>query len=299
MQAILDQLGAHADHSVDSERELAAGKKLRGIEVSVQQVGAVSLPAVQTANVTLYEKFDVLVMSRDAWDGLSSAQHEDLNDAFTEAAKAALDARVTEEEGQAAWCDTVGAASVLATDAQLASLHRSLDPITDRLAEDPDSARRAGPDARARRRHGRPLPGGVRGRRSCREVASAYYVTPVATRASSTGSGGSRSTSRTCSTADSALTTPMTTPACGSSGIEDGYADGVQPDGRPCNGEFAFDGEQISFDMGVRGVEDCNGVTRGTYRIEGDRVFFDWQKELEYDVLLDQAMFASGMVRIE
>ena len=81
--------------------------------------------------------------------------------------------------------------------------------------------------------------------------------------------------------------------------IADGYADGVQPDGRPCNGDFAFDGEQVSFDMGVRGVEDCNGVARGTYRIEGDRVFFDWQTEPEYDVLLDQAMFASGMVKIE
>ena len=81
--------------------------------------------------------------------------------------------------------------------------------------------------------------------------------------------------------------------------ITDGYADGVQPDGRPCNGDFAFDGDQVSFDMGVRGVEDCDGVARGTYRIEGDRVFFDWQKEPEYDVLLDQAMFASGMVRIE
>ena len=61
--------------------------------------------------------------------------------------------------------------------------------------------------------------------------------------------------------------------------VTNGYADGVQPDGRPCNGDFAFDGKQVSFEMGVRGVEDCNGVARGTYRIKGNRVFFDWQTE--------------------
>ncbi len=81
--------------------------------------------------------------------------------------------------------------------------------------------------------------------------------------------------------------------------ITNGYADGVQPDGRPCNGDFAFDGEQVSFEMGVRGVEDCNGLAWGTYSIKGDRVFFDWQKEAEGDVLVDQAVFAFGMVRIE
>ena len=38
--------------------------ELRGIEVSVQQDQAVDLPAVQTANVTLYEKFDVVLSAR-------------------------------------------------------------------------------------------------------------------------------------------------------------------------------------------------------------------------------------------
>ena len=36
--------------------------RLRGIEISMQQAQAVDLPAVQTANVTLYEKFDVAVV---------------------------------------------------------------------------------------------------------------------------------------------------------------------------------------------------------------------------------------------
>ena len=80
--------------------------------------------------------------------------------------------------------------------------------------------------------------------------------------------------------------------------ITDGYADGTQPDGRPCNAQFAFDGRQVSVDFGVRGVEDCGGVARGTYRLAGNRVFFDWRKELEYDVRLDRAMFAPGMVRL-
>ena len=140
-QAMLTALGARADHSVDSERHLAAGKTLRGMEVSVQQIGAVVLPAVQSANVSLYEKFDVGVVLKEKWEGLSAAQREDLLDSFLDAAQAATETRVTEEEGQEAWCTTPYASSVLATDAELASLHTALDPITEQLSEDPDLAR--------------------------------------------------------------------------------------------------------------------------------------------------------------
>lgn len=298
VQAILDQLGAHADHSVDSERELAAGKKLRGIEVSVQQFAAVSLPAVQTANVTLYEKFEVVVLSRDAWGGLSPAQQEELHDAFTQAAQAALNARLSEEEGQAAWCDTVGATSVLATDAQLASLHRSLDPIADRLAEDPDSA-----DALARMRElgvgtVDPSPAACEAK-ELPEGASAYSVTPRGDQSVLDGLWRLEVDEQNLLDAGVSSHDAYVNAGVWEFRITNGYADGVQPDGRPCNGDFAFDGEQVSFEMGVRGVEDCNGLAWGTYSIKGDRVFFDWQKEAEGDVLVDQAVFAFGMVRIE
>ena len=55
----------------------------------------------------------------------------------------------------------------------------------------------------------------------------------------------------------------------------------------------------MSWDWGVRGLDECGGLSKGTYRLEGDRVFFDWKTNPEYDVLLDQVFFASGMVRIE
>ncbi len=72
------------------------------MEVSVQQIGAVVMPAVQSPNVTLYEKFDVGVMRKEIWDGLSDAQRGDLLDSFLDAARAAAETRVTEEEGQEA-----------------------------------------------------------------------------------------------------------------------------------------------------------------------------------------------------
>ena len=70
-----------------------------------------------------------------------------------------------------------GAGAVLATDAELASLHRSLDPITDRLAENPDFA-----DALDRMRElgvgtVDPSPAACEPK-ELPEAASAYYVTP-------------------------------------------------------------------------------------------------------------------------
>ena len=81
--------------------------------------------------------------------------------------------------------------------------------------------------------------------------------------------------------------------------IKDGYADGVQPDGRPCNGQFAVDGKQVSFDCGRQGHRGLRWPDARDVRDRGDRLFFDWEMELEYDVLFDQLIFAPGMVRIE
>jgi hypothetical protein len=298
VQAILDQLGARADNSVDSERHLAAGKRLRGIEVSVQQFGAVVLPAVQTPNVTLYEKFDVVVVRLDTWDGLTKVQQQDLRASVLAAAQAAADTRATEEEGQAAWCLTTYASSVLATEAQLSTLHTALDPIAARVAGDTDAARSLDRMRELGAGTVDPVPS------ACvapapPEAPEAYYVTPRGDQRVLDGLWRLEVDEQVLLEAGLSRKEAYDNAGVWEFRITNGYADGAQPDGRRCNGEFAMDGREISVDFGVRGVEDCGGLMRGTYELRGDRVFFDWQKELEYDVLLDQAMFAPGMVRIE
>lgn len=296
--AILEHLGARADHSVDSERHLAAGKRLRGIEVSMQQVGAVVLPAVQTANVSLYEKFDVGVVRRETWDGLTEAQQQDLRASFRSAARTAVDARVSEGEGQSAWCETPFASSVLATAAQVTALRRALDPIEAELVRDPAAARAIDRMRELGEGTNDPVAIPCAGTAPA-ESANAYYVEPRGDQGVLDGVWRLEVDEEALLDAGIGTADAYANAGVWEFRIEDGYADGVQPDGRECNGEFAIDGREVSFDFGVRGVESCGGLMRGTYELRGDRLFFDWQKELEYDLLLDRAMFAPGLVRIE
>ena len=139
--AILDQLGARADHSVDSERNRAAGTRLRGIEVSLQQLGAVTLPAVQSANVTLYAKFDVGIVRQETWNGMSAAQRRGPPGRLPSGG----DRRHGDSDNRGRGSGGVVRDRLGSERArhghELASLRRALDPITDRLAENPDAAR--------------------------------------------------------------------------------------------------------------------------------------------------------------
>ena len=294
--SMLAALGATADHSLNSERVLAAGTRLRGIEVSVQHFGAVTLPAVQTTNVTLYEKFDVPVIRRQTWEGLTRAQQDDLSRSLRRAVAAAAAGRPTEEAGQRAWCGTPEASSVLAGRADLSALRAALAPVTRRITADPDAARAV---ARIRELHDGttdPTPTACAATR--RGPSAAYYVTPTGDQSVLDGLWRLEVDEQDLLDAGLSAQDAAANAGVWEFRISDGYADGTQPDGRRCNAQFAFDGEQVSVDFGVRGVEDCGGVARGTYRLTGDRALFDWRNELEYDVVVDQAMFARGMVRI-
>ena len=297
-EAMLTQLGARADHSVDSERVNAAGKTLRGIEVSVQQVGAVTVPAVQTPNVTFYEKFDVGVVRKGVWDGLSAAQREDLLDSFGDAARAATETRVTEEEGQEAWCTTPNASSVLATEAELASLHEALDPITEQLSDQPAFAKSLDRMRELGAGTVDPSPSACDAEEQP-DAAAAYYVTPRGDQSVLDGLWRIDVDGQALMDGGISREDALNNAGVWEFRIKDGYADGVQPDGRPCNGQFAVDGKQVSVDWGVDGLDSCSGLSRGTYELRGDKLFFDWEKEYEFDVLLDQLFFAGGMVRIE
>jgi TRAP-type C4-dicarboxylate transport system substrate-binding protein len=297
--SMLDALGARADYTADDERTgLVEDGTLRGIEVSVQQYQAVNRPAVQTANVTLYAKFDIVLVRKGAWDGLSSTQQQTLHDSVVEAVRDAMATRPDEADGQAAWCQEVGAATVLATPGQLASLHARLDPVTALLAQDPRTERVL---QRMRQLHEGtvdPTPAACQGPAPS-DPRSAYLVQPAGDQTVFDG------TWRVASTEEQLIERGVSPQAAqDNAGVwefrfENGYADGIAPDGRPCNWEYAVNGHEFSVDWGVNGVDTCNGLMRGTWRIEDDRLYLLVEREMEYDVLLDQAVFDQGMVRVE
>ena len=46
------------------------------------------------------------------------------------------------------------------------------------------------------------------------------------------------------------------------------------------------------------GNDACYGLALGTWRRDGDVVWFTWEKQRFFDVAIDNAMFAGGMRRI-
>ena len=297
--SILEVLGAQPDYSVDSERTAhVKGGEIRGIEVSVQQFQAVNLPAVQTANVTLYEKFDIVLVRKAAWDGLSTAQQQALREGVEEAADDAMAARLDEADGQAAWCQQPGAATVLATAGQLATLHSRLDALTATMAQDPGTDRVLQQMRRLHEGTVDPQPRACRGP-APNEPRSAYLVEPKGDQGVLDGTWRLALTEQYLLDRGLSAHDAQVNAGVWEFRFENGYADGNAPDGLPCNADYAIDGDQISVEWGVNGVDECGGLMRGTWRIEGGRLYLSVTKEMEYDVLLDQAMFEPGMVRVE
>ena len=213
--ALVEGLGAKTDTGVDQRDEMAFMGKLRGIDTSLQYFGSVTLPAVLTSNVTLYTKFDVIVMDRDAWEGLSDQQQQALRESGAQAAEAALEERGDEDTGLARWCRTPGAESVRATDEQKEALEAELQPVVEAFTSAPGAA-----DLAQRVRQlgeGTTEPAGAEcGSTQVLDIAG-FTVTPAATRACWTGRGGWRSPSRRSSTLEVRRTTGPSTRACGPS----------------------------------------------------------------------------------
>ena len=307
VDAIFGALGATTDHSGDQDRtDKARSGELRGIEASVQTLLAVDRPAVLTSNVTLYEKFDVVVVRSDTWDGLTEAQQDALRASAVTAGKQALAARDTEAEGLERWCGLPGTASVVATDAQLAAIHVALQPVIDAALSMPGAA-------------------------------------DVAERVAALGDESAVAAGTICGSLDADGTIATDGPAASASEFEvtrngpQDVLDGVwrlvadrqalvdagvsaqeaganagvwtltivdhiaqvdQPTGPTCTWDFAFDGDRVSLDQGAQGNDACYGHGIGTFTIDGDVATFTWEKQRDYDVVLDQAMFAQGMTKI-
>jgi C4-dicarboxylate-binding protein DctP len=308
VEPILAALGATADYSVDTERsDKAATGELRGIEVQLQQQAAADRPAVVTSNVSFYEKFDVVIVHTATWDGLTSAQQDALREAAVVAAREAIAARDTEADGIDRWCNTPGAASVVADAEQLAALHTALQPVVDAAKSVPgaadiadrmaalgsDSAPPAGTTCGSLAADGNVASG------QSADAANEYEVTRSGPQDVLDGVW------RMVADKQQLLDAGVSAQDAGANAgvwtltIVDHIADVEQPNGGPnCTWDFAFDGDRVSLDLGAQGNDACYGQAIGSYHLDGDVVTFDWELERDYDVTLDQAMFGQGMQKI-
>src|SRR3954454_10792444 len=100
-------------------------------------MSAVDTPAVVTSNLTLYTKFDVVVIRTDAWKGLSDTQQSELRSAAVHAGLTTVAERGTEAELFDRWCAEPWASSVVATDAQLQQWHTAVQPVVDKETAEP------------------------------------------------------------------------------------------------------------------------------------------------------------------
>ena len=98
-------------------------------------------------------------------------------------------ARLDEADGQAAWCQQPGAATVLATAEQLASLHSRLDPVTAAMAQDPATGGSSNGCASSTKGPSTRRPGPVGDRRRTNPARRTWSSRRV-TRACSTAPGG-------------------------------------------------------------------------------------------------------------
>lgn len=304
VDALMTGLGATLDHSINDVR---SGKvhsgELRGIDVSLLQPGAVDRPAVVTSNVTFYTKFDVLVVRKKVWDGLTDAQQAALRSAGVKAGQDAIADRDTEASGLERWCSMPSAASVVATAEQVQQFRAALQPVIDAAS----SASRDIVDRLETLGKGTTSPAGE----ECGSVDAtaddasgtdttdvSYQVTRKGPQDVLDGTWRVESDRQTIldtggSSADADANAGIWTIA-----IKDHLATVNQPHGQDCTWDFAFDGDAVSIDMGAQGNDACFGHMIGTYKREGDVVTFHFDRERDYRVELDNAMFANGMHKI-
>jgi TRAP-type C4-dicarboxylate transport system substrate-binding protein len=273
--AIMAALGATEDHSIAEERTAKAHSgALRGIEVSLQQFAAVDRPAVLTTNVTLYSKFDVIVVRKALWSTLSGPQQAELKAVAAQVRVAAPKARPTEAAGFEDWCNGTGAASATADDGDLATFHNALDPLVAELEADPVAKQVID---RMRQLHDGTTdePADL----TCdpeQQAGDAWQHLEAAgdqtvldgtwrfapTEADLIAAGATPSDAR-----NNAQVWEMT--------LENGAGTAtVGEGGHTCTWTFTFSGSDVLFDLGPE--EACGGLTSGTYAIEGDVATFEW-----------------------
>jgi TRAP-type C4-dicarboxylate transport system substrate-binding protein len=293
---MIEALGATPDHSVGHERSTRVSAGAVGaIEASLIQPGAVDRPAVLISNVSLYTRFDVVVIRREAWDGLSKRQQQALRAAAERAGHDAVAARDTEAAALDDWCATPGAASILASAADVASIQDALAPAT--LTSDATS--RAIADRVAALGAGSEPPAGkVCGAVDMRTTNEDFLVKRTGDQ--SVFDGVWRIDARYQNFVDAGVSAAEAGANAGvwTLRIKDHVATVDQPHGADCAWDFYVHGNRVSLDALYGGNDACYGLALGTWRRDGDVVHFQWDRERYYDVAIDNAMFAGGMHRI-
>ena len=295
---MIEALGARPDHTVNEERlaEVTAGT-LDAIEASLLQPGAVDRPAVVSSNVSLYTRFDVIVIRTDAWAGLGKEQQRALRTAAERAGRQAEKDLGTEDAALDDWCALPAAASVQASAADLSSIREALAPAV-RAATSTASAK-ALADRVAALGAGTEAPRGkVCGAVEMGTTNEDFLVKRTGDQSVFDGVWridakyqdfiglGVNATEAQANTGVWTLT------------VKDHLAVVDAPEGPACAWDFYVHGNQVSLDFMYDGNDTCYGLAQGTWRRDGDVIRFDWQKERYYDVAIDQGMFAGGMRRI-
>jgi len=298
--AIMAALGATQDHSIDAERRAKAeGGVLRGIEVSLQQFAAVDRPAVVTTNVTLYSKFDVIVVRKALWSTLSAPQQAELEAAAAQVRVSAPAARGTEASDFGDWCRETGAGSAQADDAGLASFHEALDPVVSTLESDPvakqiiDRMRALGVGTTEE-------PADL----SCSDQApsgeapsgeSWKLLEPAGDQTVLDGTWRFTPTEAELIAAGATASDARNNAQVWEVTLVDGAGTAsVGAGGHTCTWTFTFSGADVLFDLGQE--EACGGLVAGTYRLDGDVATFEWtQADDPYIVKLFNGIFAKAV----
>lgn len=295
--AIVAALGATSDHSVGEARTRKVERhEVAAIETSFQQLGAVTLPAVAASNLTLYTKFDVVVMRRSAHAALSVEQRRRLDAIVRDGIRAGVARRDTESRGLQRWCSSPSAASVQLTPAQLAAFGDALAPVVAAARREPEVAGLF--DRVAALRGSEPPPAGA----TCDNLHAAptdvYSLAPQGPQTVLDGTWRVDADLAKLRAAGVSDADAVSNAGVWTFVVRGGEVAVDPPRGADCTALFVTAGDRVTLRFGVDGNTECWGLMAGTFHREGDVVSFTWQAERYYDVALDRAFFAGGMHRV-
>jgi TRAP-type C4-dicarboxylate transport system substrate-binding protein len=274
VNAMMAALGAREDHSDGTERTQKAGAgQLRGIEVSLHQYGAVDRPAVVTTNVTLYSKFDVIVLREAVWKAMSPAQQEELKSAAAAVRVSVPAARGSEENAFAEWCHEPGAGAARASDAELSSLQKALGPVTATLASDP-LAKEVIDRMRALHAGTSDPPTDLACAQDQPSASAWQNLAPVGDQTVLDGTWRFTPTEADLLAAGATASDARNNAGIWQVTLRNGKGTATAGDGSTCQWVFTFAGSRLLFDL--REGSTCGGMVAGTYKRAGDTVTFTW-----------------------
>lgn len=136
---VIETLGGKAVFEEFPDKLVADGT-LRGAETGLAG-GAYTIGGFPTAtgDVTLYPKYQVLVAEDSAWSRLTPAQQDVIRKAAAAATKVAVTRHPTDATNALAYCQA-GGRVVLAGPANVATFVTAVQPMIDRMSEDPLTA---------------------------------------------------------------------------------------------------------------------------------------------------------------